>query len=998
MEYDWSDAWLQEAAGWKAVKDGRILYSRGLVQSAQWLDGVCHGTIAGGKLRRVKVQRLSASLAEAQCGCPENQRTGAICEHAVAVILAARDGSEKKSIRATTSQKLDPVSDVKAYRVRWYPSWEREWKQHRVTVSVEPSDRVNDEADEIFHHWVVRQGLNRKPAPWILVLQGEGFEDFLKVLSGHSEIICEKQTIVCNSEAPLIRVRSKVDADHWTFTLVDCPGEFLGAKKNPWWRLNQRLFEISSTEDQNLLFQLFAEKKIQITHCEFFLSDLMRRFFVAESDSDDLSKWRLTPVAPRWRLHVDGSLRQLRLTIQKVYQVGDRMWVAKLEENPGFLCQISNECFYSSVGNDALLRASLSDHGWTWRKDRGEWQLSDENEILQLLSEGGGILAQEEQEWMWSDPLETIRSRWIIVKPQMQVTKLEGDCSILRLGFVTEQGKALDADRIQSLLQSGKRLFQTNDGKTLVLPQESWEVFQRSVSDLHLVQKKGEYLAKNCQQLAVESLREYFDKSLIVNDLESDHNLVYPLINATLRGYQSRGVEWLQKRLSKYGFALLADEMGLGKTLQTIALLSLFARPDQPALVVVPTSLLNNWRLELERFAPSLKVLVIHGSKRESLHESMDHHVIVTSYGILVNDRALFLKREHSLLVLDEASAIRNPDTEVARCCFRMKAKFKLALTGTPLENHLRDLWSIFQFLQPGYLGDRDSFRNTYELDRSVGAPVLQSLRFRVMPFMLRRTKEEVARDLPAKIEADDWCDLSVEQAQLYRTVWEEGMERVEALTQQSESAGRMSLLTLLLRLRQICCDAALIAPELAHSWTLAQRSRKMERMFELLQGAMDSGRKMLVFSQFAQQLRLIEKECQDRGVATLLLDGSTQNRQELVDRFQQSDESSLFLISLKAGGYGLNLTRASTVVHFDPWWNPAAERQASDRAHRIGQTQTVNVYRLLTRDTVEECVKKLQEEKSHLMDQLIGGLPSSGGAGAMPSMSQIRDLLQNRD
>jgi superfamily II DNA or RNA helicase len=999
MEYDWSDAWLQQAAGWKAVKDGVSLHSRRLVQNARLNEGECQGVIASSKPRRVRVRRLTASTAETLCGCPENQRTGAMCEHAVAVIIAARETreGEKPSSHEGGSSQTAPqasVARVKAYRVRWYPSWQREWQQHRLTVAVENSDRLIDEADTTFHEWVTRQGLNQKPLPWMLSLEGQTLESFLAALTNHADVVCEKQTIVCNSGMPQVRVRSRSEEDHWVFMLDDIPGEFLGNKVSAWWRKNEHLFEINSLEDRIFLFQLFTEKQAIITHSQYFLSIELQQILISAPGHDEVSEVVPSPVDPYWRFHVDGSLRQLRMTVKKLYRMFDRSWEGEIDDYPGFLGQFSNKCFYSVPGDGLPVRQRLQNLGWVWRKERGEWQLSDEALIQRFVANGHEDFGLEKCDWVWTSNLTTIRERCVVVKPQIEIVRTNHEASRVSMSFVTEQGKPLDADKIRHLLQSGKRSIQTNDGKTLLLPQESWDVFQRSVSDLRLMQKQGEYLASRHQEIAIEYLRAYVYKTLTFNDLSNEKELALPLLDASLRSYQSEGVCWLHDRLSRYGFALLADEMGLGKTLQTIAVLSLLAKPGEPALVIVPTSLLDNWRLEIERFAPSLKVLVIHGVKRDKLHESSGHHVIVTSYGILVNDRALFLKREYSLMVLDEASVIRNPDTEVARCCFRMKAAWKLALTGTPLENHLRDLWSIFQFLQPGYLGDRKVFHDTYEAERLATLPALQSLRVRVMPFMLRRTKDEVAKDLPAKIESDDWSDLSQEQAQLYRTVWEEGMARVESARLQSEAAGRMSLLTLLLRLRQICCDAALIAPELVQSWSLEQRSRKMERMFELWQGTVDSGRKMLVFSQFAQQLQLINKECQKRQVETLVLDGSTRNRQELVDRFQQSDGPSLFLISLKAGGYGLNLTRASTVVHFDPWWNPAVERQASDRAHRIGQTQTVNVYRLLTRGTVEERVKKLQAEKSRLVDQIFD---AGTGFLTMPTMDQLDGLLRHR-
>ena len=994
MDYDWSDAWLQQAAGWKAVKDGLALHQKGLVQNARLNEGDCQGLLIGAKNRRVKVQRLSATLAETFCGCSENLRTGAMCEHAVAVILAARESKNREISTDSTPACVSDALKTSAYRVRFFPSWEREWSRGRLTVSIEKSDRPVDEQDELLRQWLMEQGMEKRACPMTISLQADCLESFLRATSGHSEIICDKQTIVCNVGSPELPVTSRLEEEGWVFEIAEeFQAEFLGGGSGSWIRFGKRLFEINEEIDRQFLHQLITEKSSQVTHYQYFTSNYLRRVLVPSSQLDDTFKLELCPVSPRWQFHVDGSLRQLRLVIQKVYEAGGRSFSFAMNDTPTFLCQISNKCFYALPSCDRGLRSDLTQQGWNWRDDRQEWQLCDEHQILTFLAECKHANLSWAGEWFISSQLSTIRDRVVIVTPTLDVSSPTQDSTRLRLGFVTEQGGLLDPEKIRRLLQSGKRLIQTNDGKSLILPQESWDVFQRSVADLQLVQKQGDYWASRHQSIAIEYLRKYIDKKLEKNHLLIEQELSLPLLKVNLREYQRQGVSWLNDRLNQYGFCLLADEMGLGKTLQTIALLSVMAAPNHPALVVVPTSLLNNWRLEIERFAPDLLVLIVHGSNRDELHAAKGHHVIVTSYGVLMNDRALFMKREYSLMVLDEASAIRNPDTDVARCVFRMNSRYKLALTGTPLENHLRDLWSIFQFLQPGYLGDRKVFRETYESNHSVSVPALQSLRIRVMPFMLRRTKEEVAKDLPEKIESDEWCDLSPHQTKLYQSVWEEGMAKVESLSRESESAGRMSLLTLLLRLRQICCDAALIAPELEQEWSIEQRSRKMERLFEISQGAIDSGRKMLVFSQFAQQLQLIRRESKLRGIETLILDGSTRNRHEIVERFQRADGPSMFLISLKAGGYGLNLVEASTVVHFDPWWNPAAERQASDRAHRIGQTQAVNVYRLLTRGTVEERVKKLQREKALLADQLFGD--SRDALSSMPSVSQLHDLLR---
>lgn len=999
MQHDWSDAWLQQAAGWKAVKEGRALQACGQVQNARFEGEECSGTLHGSKPRRVKVRRLSATLAETFCSCPENRRSGAMCEHAVAVILAARAAAEGGGAAHKTAPMAPPSisapqAPTTALAVRFFPRWEEEWAKHRCTVRIEASERDAEETDEALAQWAKRQGIDKKPLPWMLTLGPGTMEEFLECLIGHSEILCEKQTIVCNTDLPRLLVRSQRSGDEWRFALDEEAGRFLGGKNSSWWHKNKQMFQTNDEFLRKFLFTLFSEKYSVITASQYFNNLSLQEILDSKDAEDAIFAWKSQTLDPLWHIEIEGSLRQLRLRVEKSYQVGDQVLRRPWRAPGGYLHERANVCFYSKDHDEKPCENLLKQQGWVWDADKSIWALTTEEEILRYVSEGRGQLRSFCQTYAESPQLAAILECVVTIKPHLEVRQENSQELSVSMQFSASGGKAFDPAKIRQLLQSGKRLIQTNDGTSLLLPRDSWEVFQRTATDLHLEQKKGEFLAKKSHGLLIEYLRKYIDKSLIENGLSVEQSLHFPALRAQLRDYQAWGAGWLHDRLQSHGFALLADEMGLGKTLQTIALLTLIATPEAPALIVVPTSLLYNWDAEIRRFAPSLQTIVLHGSGRDALHDQEGHHVIVTSYGVLMNDRARFMKREYSLMVLDEASAIRNPDTEAARCCFRMKARAKLALTGTPLENSMQDLWSIFQFLQPGYLGERRQFQETYERAGAADPAATQSLRLRVMPFLLRRTKEEVVKDLPEKVETDDWCDLSPEQAELYQSVWESGLKTIEKLAAANDSAAHLTLLTLLLRLRQICCDAALVAPELAESWTLGQRSRKMERLFELIQGTRDSGRKMLVFSQFAKQLHAIEAECQQRGFETLRLDGATRNRQDLVDRFQSDDGPAIFLISLKAGGYGLNLTKASTVVHFDPWWNPAAEQQASDRAHRIGQTQTVNIYKLLTRGTVEERVKNLQTTKSQLAAQLFGAPTTKGNLGGMPSMKEIHDLL----
>jgi len=322
--------------------------------------------------------------------------------------------------------------------------------------------------------------------------------------------------------------------------------------------------------------------------------------------------------------------------------------------------------------------------------------------------------------------------------------------------------------------------------------------------------------------------------------------------------------------------------------------------------------------------------------------------------------------------VIDEASVIRNPDTQAAKALRKIEVDRRLALTGTPIENALEDLWSIFTFLMPGYLGSRDDFNQRYvkpcsssELDRGV----LQRLRLRTDPFLLRRTKKEVATDLPAKMEQVVWCQPTNEQLQTYAEVHRKGVQEVQELSKENKGRAKMQMLTVLLRMRQICCDLRLLGAE---EFDLNQASVKLVRLLELVETAKRGGHRMLVFSQFTSMLSLIKEALDTRGVNYAYLDGSTKRRGDVVRDFQQETGPPVFLISLKAGGFGLNLTAADMVVHFDPWWNPAVEAQATDRAYRIGQTKPVNVYKLVTRGTVEEKILKLQEKKKQLIGATV--------------------------
>ncbi len=454
-------------------------------------------------------------------------------------------------------------------------------------------------------------------------------------------------------------------------------------------------------------------------------------------------------------------------------------------------------------------------------------------------------------------------------------------------------------------------------------------------------------------------------------------------LHAELRPYQKTGYGWLNA-LAETGFGgVLADDMGLGKTLQALALLVARHRgigSDRPSLLIVPTSLVGTWRREAARFAPDLKVLVLHGADRHDRRDAIkDHHVVVTTYPLLHRDHGFLLARDWDVAILDEAQAVKNPATAVARHIRDIEARTRLALTGTPLENSLEDLWALFDWLIPGLLGDRKGFRTRFRtpIERDGDTAAQATLNARIRPFLMRRTKAEVAADLPMKSEFNEIVPLGVQQRALYETIRLSMDARVrEAIAAKGLAASRITILDALLKLRQVCCDPALLKQGADKPIT---DSAKRARLMEMLESLIAEGRRVLVFSQFVTMLELIEREVRARGWTYAKLTGKTRNREELVAGFQ-TGTTPLFLISLKAGGVGLTLTAADTVILYDPWWNPAVERQAMDRVHRIGQDRAVFVYRLLAEGSVEEAITALQARKQALADALFEG----GGEGPL--------------
>jgi superfamily II DNA or RNA helicase len=448
-------------------------------------------------------------------------------------------------------------------------------------------------------------------------------------------------------------------------------------------------------------------------------------------------------------------------------------------------------------------------------------------------------------------------------------------------------------------------------------------------------------------------------------------------LQATLRDYQLDGLAWMQF-LREYDLGgILADDMGLGKTVQTLAHILVekeAGRLTSPALVIAPTSLMTNWQEEAARFAPGLRVLLLQGKERVELFDQIEQaDLVLTTYALLPRDEEKLREHHYHLVILDESHYIKNTRSKAAQTAGMLDARHRLCLTGTPLENHLGELWSQFHFLLPGLLGDEKGFNSQFRhpIERQDDPVRRTLLNRRIKPFLLRRTKDNVAKELPEKTEMVRKVELSGPQRDLYETVRLAMDKKVrEEIDRKGVARSQIVILEALLKLRQVCCDPRLVKALPARK-NQAGVSAKLTDLMQMVDDLLEEGRKILVFSQFTSMLGLIEEELEARRIPYALLTGETRDRAAQVAAFQQG-AVPIFLISLKAGGVGLNLTAADTVIHYDPWWNPAAENQATDRAWRIGQDKPVFVYKLIAKGTLEEKIQLLQQKKSELAQSIL--------------------------
>jgi len=1013
MSIELSEKLLSDAAGWDVMKMARAYLAQGQVVSSFWGPPLLRGVVQAGEISiRASMVIKNGTDIDNLCTCREAREWGKICAHGVAVGLHWLNAQKQESATAATkipAKKtpallraddgepvelffiLPPNFDQAAARGRVMLVIEAKWGGGRCPLNALPKGRTfafsaaDNAVLDAMEKWTDGE------TPAVLQLETKDFATLLPALAEHPHITLGKSTEVTITKTPFsLPMRATLETNGEITIALKEKSSALVMVGDWVWR-NSSLQPLALPPQIKEIFR--GPIRIARSQVPAFLSQWPQLQASGSVEANfKLEDFTLEPQAPRFLLELRGGLAQLSARLQCAY--GSRIMTVGVTttDETVWLPDPEVPTRYSTrdltAERAALVR--LQGRGFSAPDSSGKLQLNGQNGVLNFLAREFPRLQRE-----WTVTLdEQLENRTLRnigrVEPQFQITPSGVQWFDLGVVFATSSGETFSAAEIQRLILSGQSHLRSKSGKTIVIDTGAVEEMQEVLLDCAPQQHAQGYRMSNTQAGFLEAtLRQHTDWKVQAPAAwrdraakqSGDAKLECPPLGnleSVLRPYQKQGVAWLHF-LRENGFGgILADEMGLGKTLQTLAFLR-FVREKQPGagpmLIVCPTSLVFNGAAEAKKFTPELKVLTLHGPERHAAFAQIEQSdLVITSYTLVRRDAERYRELEFDTVVLDEAQHIKNRQTQNAQAVKAVKSKHRLVLTGTPLENSVLDLWSIFDFLMPGYLGTAKDFRERYEMPiaKSRDAAAQQRLARRLRPFLLRRLKKDVAADLPARIEQVSFSELTPEQRGVYQQVIEASRKEVlDAVGAQGLAKSRMVVLTALLRLRQVCCDLRLLNLDNVDP---ATASGKLEMFGELLEEVIDGGHRVLVFSQFVKMLTLLKEKMAQENIEYCYLDGSTTNRGAVVEQFQKNGAIPVFLISLKAGGVGLNLTGADTVIHFDPWWNPAVEDQATDRAHRIGQTRVVTSYKLITRDTVEEKILLLQNKKREIIQSTIAG------------------------
>lgn len=953
---------LAELGGWSLLRQGRALFRAGTVKAVGWEQPILSGTVEDKGVAYEPVLDLrSLTFVRNTCGCPAGRR-GQVCAHALALCLEAQqraEGGEKASQKSTK------------------------------TVAEEEA--------------VVETVVQCPPSRELRTLR----------LDDSGTSLTAELTLPPNLEAAARRNAVVVKLAFRVEGRVVSPEKVYKGKA---YAVDPDLVQILSQLEELGGGSLYSVVQLKCGQLKGLLEKetVGMRFIEGGQPSRELDRktveTRILPLLEKGNGGNEGSAvpglrrsgsvrgptprRSVRPPVPERDLLPDNWMV--VDGSPKFLSILLREKEHPQYrGCVDWLRAE----GFRKEPSNGKWWLRDQHKVLNFLA-----LQRQRLEANY-DPgyTDNFKERTRLIKPvPLHVeTRAEGSGYALRLEL---RDKGLDLPAIRNALVSGRH-YVIGEEEIHLLEREVLEkleslsqalggdpqlpltgVFEGRLSGADLVHTESLLEEEDLEVPLPEDWKQRSAAIRHVGKLE-----LPPLpegVSERFRSYQLVGTAWLWHLYRNGLGGILADEMGLGKTIQAIGLLLAWkarGEAEGPALVVAPASLLGNWERELRIWAPGIAVYLHHGTGRRTsfAEETFSGDLILTSYSTLRNDRDLFQETSFSLAIADEAQHVKNRRSHASRSLRSVMARARFVLTGTPIENSVEDLRALFDFCLPGYLrrppadvrGEERQWHEKQHLERAA-------------PYILRRGKALVAPELPEKIEQTLWCELGAEQRRRYQAIREKTEETLMQMVSAGASENRMrfTMLTELLRLRQVCADPGLLDPDYP-----LEDSAKFRTFRELLSEAMDGGHRILVFSQFVKLLKRLREWFREQGIETAYIDGSTRDRLAVCDRFNGNPEIVACLISLKAGGTGLNLTGADTVIHFDPWWNPAVEDQATDRAHRIGQSRTVTSYKLATEGTVEDKVLALQMKKSVLLKDL---LDESAQHSAKVDLETLKSLL----
>ncbi len=1000
-------------------------------------------------------------LVVSRCPCYVNQKQGQICVHVAAIALVElqkqndpvkRQNSIEEERHAKRAQnivsspfKRSPRGLPSKFLIELSHDFYKEFQQGAVTIRTivligeRPvlienihSDKVlsfSPEDDTIID---VLEDIAEGRITSKMQLSRIDFLGLLDVCRGKKLYVSDSDPIEVNSRTSTFGIEVSLDLDSGELILKPQAGipdepecawrRYLAELEKSFVLTQQKIWPLKPTLPLPYHGLYDGEIRIERTSIIPFITHelpkLAAKVNIEFEDGLSIDAFTIEHGDPAFHLTLSGTLEVAFARLDAVY--GAKTIPAASVMVPGAVEQPDPENLLNFYGRNLIKErkalSRITAYGFIGQEGDRLIAVKDQRKILNVL--GGLIPSLRRLGWTVTveGRLGEAYDEMTMAIPIVKITPGSHNCFEVQIDYEDGKGKSISQPAMQQAINRGDSFF-TFEGRRLLVDSDAIESMRRIFSDCEVeasYKKPGTFRLKSVYAPYVDSSLNSLDGIDVERpntwrqqaDAYNRDAKLEPVhlgeLENTLRPYQKTGVYWM-RFLEKSGFSgILADEMGLGKTLQTLTWLSL-ERTDKdfaglPALVVAPTSLVENWHKEAEKFTPKSKCLVMQGTARHDKWDEIEKSdIVITSYALLRRDLEKYSEYTFSAAILDEAQHIKNRSTQNAIAAKKIRAKARLVLTGTPIENSVADLWSIMDFLMPGYLRSYDDFKTDYEIPISAGGQYAEAAQARLnkklRPFLLRRLKKDVAKDLPDKIIKVSYSKLSKEQEKIYSALLQVYREKINTLVaQKGFGKVRMDVLAMLLRLRQICCHLALLPSEMLGKTNPDAPSGKLDQFLDLLDEAMDGGHRMLVFSQYVGMLTILRKALEERGIRYCYLDGSTKDRLGECRKYNQDPTIPVFLISLKAGGTGLNLTGADMVVHFDPWWNPAVEDQATDRAHRIGQKRTVCSVKLIAENTIEEKVLEMQRKKQAVIQATVG----TGDNAIMQSLTfdDIKELL----